>query len=97
MPQYSARVCYIHGGPLLRLAGTFLHPATSPNRLGDGVYTQLHIGGMEEIGRRNERKSEKLYSFLDQSKLYAVPVVKEFRSRMNVDFRVRAKSGDGSR
>jgi phosphoserine aminotransferase len=52
------------------------------------------MGGMEEIGRRNERKSEKLYSFLDQSKLYSAPVAKEFRSRMNVDFRVRA-SGAG--
>jgi phosphoserine aminotransferase len=50
----------------------------------------LKIGGLEEIGRRNDRKSEKLYAFLDQSKLYSAPVAKEFRSRMNVDFRVRA-------
>ncbi|ELR15305.1 phosphoserine transaminase [Acanthamoeba castellanii str. Neff] len=55
----------------------------------------LKIGGLDEIGRRNERKSEKLYAFLDQSKLYRAPVTNEFRSRMNVDFRVRAVGSDG--
>jgi len=57
----------------------------------------LGMGGLEEVGRRNEAKSEKLYRFLDQSKLYCAPVAKEFRSRMNVDFRVRAsEEGGGS-
>lgn len=57
---------------------------------------QLKIGGLDEIGRRNERKSEKLYAFLDQSKLYRAPVTNEFRSRMNVDFRVRAVGSAGT-
>jgi phosphoserine aminotransferase len=57
---------------------------------------QLQIGGLDEIGRRNERKSEKLYAFLDQSKLYRAPVTNEFRSRMNVDFRVRAVGSAGT-
>jgi len=56
---------------------------------------QLGMGGLEEVGRRNEAKSEKLYRFLDQSKLYCAPVAKEFRSRMNVDFRVRASEEGG--
>jgi phosphoserine aminotransferase len=57
---------------------------------------QLKSGGLDEIGRRNERKSEKLYTFLDQSKLYRAPVTNEFRSRMNVDFRVRAVGSAGT-
>ncbi|KAL6068469.1 Aminotransferase class V domain [Balamuthia mandrillaris] len=42
---------------------------------------------LEWIGRRNERKSKRLYDFLDQSKLFRCRVQdKRYRSRMNVTF-----------
>lgn len=43
-------------------------------------------GGIAAIEQRNIRKAEKLYQAIDQSALYSNPVVKEYRSRMNVPF-----------
>ena len=43
-------------------------------------------GGVEEMAKVNQRKSEKLYDYLDQSKLYHNKVAKPARSRMNVTF-----------
>lgn len=43
-------------------------------------------GGIAGIEQRNIKKAEKLYQAIDQSDLYSNPVVKEYRSRMNVPF-----------
>ncbi len=44
------------------------------------------MGGLTEMGRRNEEKAKLLYDFLDQSKLFKGTVRKEDRSIMNVPF-----------
>jgi phosphoserine aminotransferase len=44
------------------------------------------IGGVEEMGRRNQRKATTLYRTIDASNFYSCPVVKEARSLMNVPF-----------
>ena len=44
------------------------------------------MGGLEEMGRRNEEKAAILYEFLDQSQLFKGTVVKQDRSLMNVPF-----------
>jgi phosphoserine aminotransferase len=49
-------------------------------------------GGVSGIAEVNSRKAEKLYSAIDESNLYANPVVPENRSRMNVPFTI-ARSG----
>ena len=43
-------------------------------------------GGLAAIGERNLRKAGKLYSFLDQSKLFKPTAAKDSRSLMNVTF-----------
>ncbi len=43
-------------------------------------------GGLAAIQQRNQRKSEKLYRFIDQSQIYSNPVALACRSRMNVIF-----------
>lgn len=43
-------------------------------------------GGLEEIGRRNQRKAEKLYGYIDDSSFYSNPVEPHSRSWMNVPF-----------
>lgn len=43
-------------------------------------------GGLTAVGERNERKAGKLYSYLDQSKLFKPTAEKNSRSRMNVTF-----------
>ncbi|HEY3907349.1 MAG TPA: 3-phosphoserine/phosphohydroxythreonine transaminase [Streptosporangiaceae bacterium] len=43
-------------------------------------------GGVEAIGKINQRKAEKLYSAIDGSSLYSNPVAPANRSRMNVVF-----------
>lgn len=43
-------------------------------------------GGVAEMDRRNRKKSTLLYDFLDNSKLFTAPVVKEARSLTNVPF-----------
>ena len=44
------------------------------------------IGGVAEMERRNREKAALLYDYIDQSKLFQCPVVKEDRSLMNVVF-----------
>ena len=43
-------------------------------------------GGVEAMGKINERKSTKLYAAIDASDFYTNPVAKDCRSRMNVPF-----------
>ena len=44
------------------------------------------IGGLPVIAKRNERKAQTLYDYIDSSKLYRNVVAKENRSTMNVTF-----------
>lgn len=44
------------------------------------------IGGLEQMSVINHRKAQKLYDFIDSSKLYQAPVEKTSRSIMNVTF-----------
>jgi phosphoserine aminotransferase len=46
----------------------------------------LERGGLEAIEEKNKRKAARLYDYIDGSKLYKAPVVKEDRSLMNVVF-----------
>jgi phosphoserine aminotransferase len=43
-------------------------------------------GGVKEMDRRNRKKSDLLYDFLDDSKLFTAPVMKQDRSLTNVPF-----------
>ena len=43
-------------------------------------------GGVAEMDRRNRKKSDLLYDFLDDSKLFTAPVIKKDRSLTNVPF-----------
>lgn len=43
-------------------------------------------GGIAAIEQRNIAKAARLYKAIDESNLYSNPVVKEYRSRMNVPF-----------
>lgn len=52
-------------------------------------------GGLEGIGEINSRKAEKLYTAIDASDFYKNPVVKEFRSIMNVPFILANSELDG--
>ena len=45
------------------------------------------LGGVEAMHKVNERKAQKLYDYLETSKLFHNPVSKESRSLMNVVFR----------
>lgn len=44
------------------------------------------IGGLTEMAKRNYKKAELLYNYLDQSELFKGTVIKEDRSIMNVPF-----------
>lgn len=44
------------------------------------------LGGVSEVERINKEKAAKLYGYIDNSKLYKCPTVKEDRSLMNVVF-----------
>ena len=44
------------------------------------------LGGVSEVERINKKKAAKLYDYIDNSKLYKCPTVKEDRSLMNVVF-----------
>ncbi|HLD17057.1 MAG TPA: 3-phosphoserine/phosphohydroxythreonine transaminase [Coxiellaceae bacterium] len=46
-------------------------------------------GGLETMAKLAERKSQKLYQVIDQSKLYVNDVTPLYRSRMNVVFHLR--------
>lgn len=43
-------------------------------------------GGISEMEQRNRKKSNLLYDFLDQSKMFTAPVVKADRSLVNIPF-----------
>lgn len=45
-------------------------------------------GGLEEIYKMNQAKSELLYKAIRESKLFKCPVKEEYQSRMNVPFRI---------
>jgi phosphoserine aminotransferase len=46
----------------------------------------MNMGGLPAIEKQNETKAQKLYAYLDQSKLFKATAEKEGRSRMNVTF-----------
>ena len=46
----------------------------------------LSIGGLEEMQRRNRKKADLLYDYLDSQDYYLAPVERESRSMMNVTF-----------
>ena len=47
------------------------------------------LGGVEEIGKINNRKAKKLYQFIDDSNFYENNINKENRSIMNIPFLLR--------
>lgn len=49
-------------------------------------------GGMKAMAELNQRKAQKLYSYIDQSGFYANPVEKQSRSWMNVPFTVKSEA-----
>lgn len=48
----------------------------------------LDLGGVSEIEKRNKRKAQKLYDYIDQSERFQCPVAVADRSDMNVVFRL---------
>lgn len=48
----------------------------------------LQQGGLAGIEQRNIRKAALLYDYFDATEFYTTPVEREFRSRMNVPFRL---------
>ena len=52
------------------------------------------LGGLKKIEEINIAKAKILYDYLDQTEFYHAPVVKEDRSRMNVQFRLRSEGLD---
>ncbi len=49
-------------------------------------------GGLESMGRINQHKADRLYSFIDGSDFYANPIEPRFRSWMNVPFTLADES-----
>ena len=47
------------------------------------------MGGISEMEKRNNKKAEKLYSFIDQSDLYENKINTEDRSIMNIPFQLK--------
>jgi phosphoserine aminotransferase len=55
----------------------------------------LKQGGVEEMERRSISKSKKIYDIIDSSKgFYANGVAPEYRSRVNIPFRVGGPAGN---
>jgi phosphoserine aminotransferase len=52
-------------------------------------------GGLEVVGEKNRRKSELLYTTIDNSGFYTNPVANPYRSRMNVPFMLARPELDG--
>lgn len=52
------------------------------------------MGGLPEIEKRNKKKAELLYSYLDESSLFSGTVEKKDRSLMNVPFVTGSKELD---
>ena len=48
----------------------------------------IKLGGLEAMARRNAEKAAKIYSTLDASSFYRGTAIKEFRSDMNITFRL---------
>jgi phosphoserine aminotransferase len=51
-------------------------------------------GGLPEIEKRNIAKAKVLYDYLDSSKFFHNPVLREDRSRMNVPFTLKNSALD---
>ena len=65
-------------------------PATYSWYLAGLVFDWLkQQGGVKSIANINQRKAEKLYSYIDASGFYANPVALENRSKMNVPFTLK--------
>ncbi|KAF9178785.1 hypothetical protein BGZ50_007465 [Haplosporangium sp. Z 11] len=71
-----------------------LDPAAQ--RVQDGEkYYEKELAGVQAAAARNERKANKLYKALDESRIYrAVVTDKVVRSKMNVPFRISAAPKD---
>ena len=52
------------------------------------------LGGLKKMEEINIAKAKVIYDYLDQTEFYHSPVVKEDRSRMNVQFRLRNEKLD---
>lgn len=53
-------------------------------------------GGVEEMERRAHRKSRTIYKLIDESNgFYSCPVKTEFRSKMNIPFRIKETDLEG--
>lgn len=52
----------------------------------------MKLGGLEAIARRNAEKAAKLYAVLDASSFYRGTAVREYRSDMNVTFRLPSET-----
>ncbi|MBI1964671.1 MAG: 3-phosphoserine/phosphohydroxythreonine transaminase [Betaproteobacteria bacterium] len=52
------------------------------------------LGGLRKMEQINIAKAKVIYDYLDQTEFYHTPVVKEDRSRMNVQFRLRNEQLD---
>ncbi|MDX1957475.1 MAG: 3-phosphoserine/phosphohydroxythreonine transaminase [Leptospiraceae bacterium] len=52
----------------------------------------LQKGGLEVIEKENDAKAELLYTYLENSNLYTLPIEKNSRSNMNVVFHLKDKS-----
>ncbi|MBI2527184.1 MAG: 3-phosphoserine/phosphohydroxythreonine transaminase [Candidatus Rokubacteria bacterium] len=55
----------------------------------------LALGGLEAMGRLNQRKAQKLYAAIDGSRFYRNPVDRACRSWMNVPFTLADPALDG--
>jgi phosphoserine aminotransferase len=53
-------------------------------------------GGMAAVGERNRIKAETLYAAIDASRLYANPIARDARSRMNVRFTLKKPELDAA-
>ena len=70
-------------------------PATYSWYLAGLVFDWLkQQGGVAAIEKLNQRKAEKLYGYIDQSKFYANPVSINNRSKMNVPFTLKSAELD---
>lgn len=56
----------------------------------------LAQGGLDEMAKRNRRKSQLLYHFIDDSDFYSNPVRADSRSWMNIPFRLAAPEREPS-
>ncbi len=67
-------------------------PATFPWYVMGLIFKWLKKqGGLTAMGELNQRKSAKLYHYIDQSQFYQNPVQPQYRSRMNVIFTLADK------